>query len=46
MAKVKLDPTKLMGYRIEALAEGAVKTGLKLGDKAGAKTGSKGGDPV
>lgn len=41
MTKVKLDPKKLMGYRIEAAADGKVKTGLKLGDKVGAKDGTK-----
>lgn len=41
MAKVKLDPKKLMGYRIETSATDAVKSGLKLGDKVGTKAGTK-----
>lgn len=41
MAKVKLDPKKLMGYRIETSGSGTVKSGLKLGDKTGAKDGTK-----
>jgi hypothetical protein len=39
MAKVKLDPAALMGFRISGT--GGVTTSVKLGDKAGDKMGDK-----
>jgi len=40
MATVKLDPAKLLGFRI-AVADGTAALSVKLGDKAGNKEGEK-----
>jgi hypothetical protein len=42
MAIVKLDPSKLLGFRLDADdATLSVKAGAKLGNKAGVKQGNK-----
>jgi hypothetical protein len=42
MAIVKLDPSKLLGFRLEADdADLSVKAGVKLGNKQGVKEGEK-----
>ena len=38
---IKLDLTKLLGFRISSSQSSGAKTGVKVGVKAGAKIGTK-----